>query len=85
MIIKTQKISVVAVHNPKLKEDKEILERRKRAKEKLKSSQAVISKLNEICSSYCNLFSTIKPQQRGYELERIMYEIFSLFDLDPKA
>ncbi|WP_455821606.1 hypothetical protein [Clostridium butyricum] len=46
---------------------------------------AVKLKLNEICSSYCNLFSTIKPQQRGYELERIMYEIFSLFDLDPKA
>ncbi|MBZ0313341.1 restriction endonuclease [Clostridium butyricum] len=76
---------LVAVHDQKLKDDKEILERRKRAKEKLKSSQAVISKLNEICSSYCNLFSTIKPQQRGYELERIMYEIFSLFDLDPKA
>lgn len=76
---------IVDTHNEKKKEDEDIAKRRKEAAEKLKSNQAVVKKLEEINSIYTKLILSGKPQQRGYELEKIMYEIFSLFDLDPKA
>lgn len=31
------------------------------------------------------LVSSDNAQSRGFELERVMYELFELFDLDPKA
>ena len=31
------------------------------------------------------LISSSDPQGRGFDLERLMYELFELFDLDPKA
>lgn len=31
------------------------------------------------------MLSAADPQRRGYRLERILRELFSLFDLDPKA
>lgn len=31
------------------------------------------------------LVSSENAQTRGFELEKIMYEMFELFDLDPKA
>lgn len=76
---------IVDIHNEKKKEDEDIARRRKEAAEKLKSNQAVVKKLDEINSIYSKLILSGKPQQRGYELEKIMYEIFLLFDLDPKA
>ncbi|MFR9290875.1 MAG: hypothetical protein ACLVL6_14015 [Clostridium paraputrificum] len=76
---------IVNKHNEKKKEDEDIMIRRKEAAEKLKSNQAVVKKLEEINSRYSKLILSGKPQQRGFELEKIMYDIFSLFDLDPKA
>ena len=36
-------------------------------------------------SDYFSLISATDPHSRGYQLEKIMRELFTLFDLDPKA
>lgn len=77
--------SLVDMHDRKTKDEDEIVKRRKEAAEKLKSNQAVGIKLQEINERYSKLILSGKPQQRGYELEQIMYDMFSLFDLDPKS
>ncbi len=77
--------SLVDTHDKKIKDQDEIIKRRKAAAEKLNSNQAVMKKLEEINERYSKLILSGKPQQRGYELEQIMYDMFLLFDLDPKA
>jgi len=77
--------SLVDTHDQKVKDEDDIIKKRRVAAEKLKSNQAVIKKLEEINERYSKLILSGKPQQRGYELEQMMYDMFSLFDLDPKA
>lgn len=43
------------------------------------------TKLAEVRQCYISLCTEKSEQKRGYQLERIMYDLFSLFDLDPKA
>lgn len=50
--------------------------RKSNAQEKLQANKAVVKKLEDIKEKYIELMSSLKPQERGYELERIMYEIF---------
>ncbi|WP_053957615.1 hypothetical protein [Inediibacterium massiliense] len=76
---------LVEAHDEKIKEEELIAQRRKEAMEKFSSNKAILKKLDEIKNYYCSLFATDNHQNRGYELERIMYELFSLFDLDPKS
>jgi len=45
----------------------------------------VRQKLGEIRDRYMNFVVSQDAQGRGFKLERIMYDIFELFDLDPKA
>jgi hypothetical protein len=60
-------------------------EQRKLAYEKMLRNQGVREKLAEIEKDYYSLVSNGNPQQRGFTLERIIKELFTLFDLDPKA
>lgn len=76
---------MVDSHQDDEKEKNEIKKRQKIASEKLQRNQAVRAKLEEIRNRYLGLFGGTPPQARGYELEKIMYDIFELFDLDPKA
>ncbi len=76
---------MVGNHDQKVKEEREMAERRKEAMEKLKSSKAVLQKLELIKDTYFKLVTSKDPQSRGYELEKVLYDIFALFDLDPKA
>jgi hypothetical protein len=78
---------VVASHDDIAREDELIEKRRREHAERLKSSAAVLQKLQEICGRYMSLVtsSSLTNQQRGYELERVLYDLFELFDLDPKA
>ncbi len=76
---------LVDTSNAKAKEEEDIAKRRKEALEKLKSSQAVLGKLESIKSEYFKLVTAKEHHKRGYELEKVLYEIFDLFDLDPKA
>lgn len=48
-------------------------------------SNSFLAKLDEIKNNYYQLTLSTDAQKRGYDLESIMYDIFELFDLDPKA
>jgi hypothetical protein len=77
--------SLVEDHFGMVEEQKISEERRKLAYEKMLRNQGVREKLAEIEKDYYSLVSNGNPQQRGFTLERIIKELFTLFDLDPKA
>jgi len=68
-------------------QDEEDLARQRqlRESERLARSGAVRQKLGGIRDRYMSFVVAEDVQARGYELERIMYDVFELFDLDPKA
>jgi hypothetical protein len=68
-----------------LEEEKEIERRRKEAYERKVKTNAVKEALDELTRSYLDLLSSEDAQARGYRLEKILYGLFELFDLDPKA
>lgn len=72
-------------HEQSQKERDELADRQQRAAEKLKASAAVREQLERIKTRYMSLVTSSSPQNRGFELERVMYDLFDLFDLDPKA
>lgn len=62
-----------------------IEQRQKESAAKLKANQAVREKLGEIKTRYMGFVTSTDKQGRGFELEKLMYDLFDLFDLDPKA
>lgn len=60
-------------------------EHRQKAFEKTLQIQGVQQKLDEIKKEFYQLVSSAEPHTRGFQLEKIMKELFNLFDLDPKA
>jgi len=72
-------------HDERVEEEQAIADRQRRAAEMLKASGAVREKLSELNRRYAALVVSTEPQARGFELERLMYDLFELFDLDPKA
>lgn len=77
--------ALVQPHQELKKEADDIAERQRRAAEKLKSNAAVRQKLEDIKNRYMALVVSPNVQGRGFELEKVMYDLFELFDLDPKA
>lgn len=68
------------------KRDREKYEQRQReSKGKLESTQSFRKKLSELNSNFAAIIEKTSPQQKGLDLERLMYDLFELFDLDPKA
>ena len=76
---------IVEQHDTIVKEKDETEKKRIEAAEKLNRSKAVQKRLDEIKENYISLIMAENPQQRGRDLEKVMYDIFELFDLDPKA
>jgi len=76
---------LIEPHQEIKREQDEIKRRQEAAAQKLRENIAVRQKLEAIKAKYMALISSSDPQGRGFELERIMYEVFELFDLDPKA
>lgn len=66
-------------------EQKMAAERRLAHEQRMKQANAVRTKLNELNEEYRKLVTSTNKQARGYELERLLNELFGLFDLDPKA
>ena len=60
-------------------------ERRKEAFEKSLKIQGVQQKVEEIKNEFFQLVSSDDPHSRGFKFEKIIKELFTLFDLDPKA
>ncbi|RMH29468.1 MAG: hypothetical protein D6693_01900, partial [Planctomycetota bacterium] len=77
--------SLVETHESAEEEQDAAIQRQRRESERLAQSGAVRQKLGEIRERYMNFVVSEDAQGRGFELERIMYDIFELFDLDPKA
>jgi hypothetical protein len=75
----------MAGHKDLVDELKKQEERRKEAFEKTLKVKDVQQKLEEIKVDFFQLVSSSDPQARGFKLEKIIKELFSLFDLDPKA
>jgi restriction endonuclease Mrr len=75
----------VEPHQQAQKEQEDLNERQKKAADKLRANAAVRQKLEEIKNRYTSLVMSQDVQGRGFELEKVMYDIFELFDLDPKA
>lgn len=76
---------LVAPHEEKIRDEAAAEERRKERAEKLKQNSAVREKLREINAQFMAIATGVSPQSRGFDLERLMYDLFELFDLDPKA
>lgn len=72
-------------HEAVFEEQKKLEERRKKAHEELLRTTAVREKLEELTKEFYQLLGATEPQQRGYRLEKIIRELFELFDLDPRA
>ncbi|MDU1845223.1 MAG: hypothetical protein E6778_06725 [Niallia nealsonii] len=72
-------------HDKKLKKEKEINDLRLKNQERIRANKAILTRLDEINSRYSKLVISKGFQNRGFELEKILYDIFDLFDLDPKA
>lgn len=75
----------VVPHEQILAEQKAIEARRKATFEALLQHEAVRDKLTNLQRTFFALISTTEPQKRGYRLETVLNELFTLFDLDPKA
>lgn len=76
---------IIEDHDGKLRKEKETNNLRVKNQEKIRANKAVLTRLDEINSRYAKLVMSKDLQKRGYELETVLYDIFNLFDLDPKA
>ena len=74
-----------AAHREIYDEKREAEQRRKSYAEKLKEINAVQDQLHHLYSDFCELVTSSQPQLRGYRLEKLLRQLFELFDLDPKA
>lgn len=77
--------SLVETHEKAEDEQDAAGQRQLRESERLARSGAVRQKLSEIRDRYMGFVISSDAQGRGFELERIMYDVFELFDLDPRA
>ena len=76
---------LVEPHQQRQQEVEDFERRRKERVEKLKTNSAVREKLVELNTHFMAIAAGKNPQARGFALERLMYDLFELFDLDPKA
>lgn len=76
---------LVDTHTETEREEQAIRERQQDYQERIRQSAAVREKLNELKQQFLGIAMGTNPQQRGFELERLMLDLFQLFDLDPKA
>ncbi len=76
---------LMGMHRKVVEEQKKVEERRRKAFKKRMNNQGVQKKLEEIKDEFYQLMSSSNPQSRGFQLEKVIKELFNLFDLDPKA
>lgn len=59
--------------------------RRQDAYRRSLENQTVQGRLSELNKLFFQVISPTEPHQRGYKLERLLRDLFELFDLDPRA
>lgn len=72
-------------HQDLVEEQKLQEKRRQKAYEKTLQVTGVQERLDEIKNDFYKLVGSDNPQARGFQLEKIIKELFNLFDLDSKA
>jgi hypothetical protein len=72
-------------HLDLLKEKEKTAERKEAAQQKRASSVAFKNKLEELKAKFYTIAISSNHQQRGYDLESFLNDLFILFDLDPKS
>jgi hypothetical protein len=53
--------------------------------EKVKQSVSFAEKLDGLKMQFLNIATNVNPQQRGFSLEKLLNDLFHLFDLSPKS
>lgn len=76
---------LVETHTDSEREEQAIRKRQEDYQERILQSATVREKLEELKQQFMCIAMGTNPQQRGFELERFMLDLFDLFDLDPKA
>lgn len=76
---------IVHENNKQIEEAKEISMKRRATMDRIAATKAMSDKLEAIKSDYFALVTSQEYQKRGFMLEKVMYDLFNLFDLDPKA
>lgn len=66
-------------------EQKEAEKRREEAHKRLLRVNEVQKRLSEINGEFIGLLAEENAQKRGFKLEKVLKDLFDLFDLDPKA
>jgi len=72
-------------HFDLLEAEKEKEQKRQAVYERILQNKGVKEKLKQIKKEYFDLISSDDPHSRGFKLEKILRNLFTLFDLDPKA
>ncbi len=76
---------LVKPHQDAERELEDIEKRQRQNASKLQANQAIREKLADIKDRYMAFVTSTNTQVRGFDLEKLMYDLFDLFDLDPKA
>ncbi len=76
---------LVDKHDAEMKQAKEDQDRRRREYEERKTKAAFNQRLGELRGRFLAFHSSEDPQQRGRDLEGILYDLFVLFDLEPRG
>jgi hypothetical protein len=69
----------------KTKEQEEILKRRADQEKKIKENKSLGEELATLKERFNNLAISKDIQKRGYDLEKFLYDLFMLYDLEPKG
>jgi len=72
-------------HIELFEEKKNAEKRRQEYLKRVEHSKFFGNQLEHLYKKYKELASSGSPQHRGYELEKLLKDLFELFDLDPKA
>ena len=76
---------LVETHEAVTQDEAAATARRESAILRLKQNAALQAKLAQLKEDFMVLATSAKPTKRGYLLETLMLDVFTLFDLDPKA
>lgn len=76
---------LLAAHDQIVGEKEAVARARQQDAAELAAHKAVLEGLEQLKQRYTALIISSDHRKRGFELERVMYDLFRLFDLDPKA
>lgn len=69
-----------------LQEEQKVTEQRRKAfQERVSNNTALKGKLEGLHKNFLKIAISTNARQRGFDLEKLLNELFALFDLDPKA